>query len=474
MAKSLDIVTLFIVARILGPAEFGLFAIAMAVSLVIQTVLDLPIVQSLLRKNDIEIDCIHTAFTLSAFRGLIIAVLLIALSWPLAALYEDQRLALLLCVLSLAPIFRSLSSPMLITFMQDYDYRRELVSELVGKIASLVVCVSAAILMESYWALAFSIVTTPLVITVLSYLWAPYIPQFTLSKWREFKDVIGWVTVSQLFMSLNWQLDKLLLGKYVAQDTLGKYSMSSNISELPQQAFVNPLIRPLISAFSNRDDRVEPFLLATNAIISTVGPLLALTSVMADVFVYVFLGPDWVEAGSMLRWLSVSVLVLLPIASITSLTISMNQSKVLAIRSVFELGIKVPTLFLGIYFFAVSGALAARMFVALATTIFMMCYVRKLIQLGFFTYFKCIAIPSLCMVLMSILAQWLLLNTHWINSEIMQILYISFVSLLFYVFLLYLFWILSNRPNGIVGLVHTFLVNKIQNRKKYRMSRDPG
>jgi len=104
-----------------------------------------------------------------------------------------------------------------------------------AKVVSFALVVFSAILTQSYWAIAVGTIATALMLNVLSYVYAPYRPRFSLRHWRAFADVLGWNTVTQIMQSINWQLDRILLGRILPSDIFGQYAVSSNLSEIPQQ-----------------------------------------------------------------------------------------------------------------------------------------------------------------------------------------------------------------------------------------------
>jgi PST family polysaccharide transporter len=67
----------------LTPADFGLVAIAMTLVQICEAIFELPVVQILVRSEEITHPLLHTAFTLGTLRGLLLGGVLVALAWPL-------------------------------------------------------------------------------------------------------------------------------------------------------------------------------------------------------------------------------------------------------------------------------------------------------------------------------------------------------------------------------------------------------
>src|SRR4051812_37528981 len=111
VAKCFDLLLTLILARILLPADFGLVAIAVAILLVASSVTELPVVDVLVQRDELDPDLIDTAFTLTVLRGLLVASVILIAAYPAATFYADPRLVPILSVLALIPIFTGLNSP---------------------------------------------------------------------------------------------------------------------------------------------------------------------------------------------------------------------------------------------------------------------------------------------------------------------------------------------------------------------------
>jgi O-antigen/teichoic acid export membrane protein len=180
VAKAIDLVLLLCLARLVGPDQFGLVAIAMAVVFVVEALFELPVAATLIRVDALTPDRLHTAFTLGLLRGLVVAAMLVLLAVPLAAFSEEPRLVALLAVLSLAPACRGMASPRLVEYNRAFDPRPDAAIELGGKAVAFAVALAVAAATHSYWAIAAATVCGPLAGTVLSYIVAPLRPRLTL------------------------------------------------------------------------------------------------------------------------------------------------------------------------------------------------------------------------------------------------------------------------------------------------------
>lgn len=385
LAKAVDFVTLLVLARLLGPADFGLVSMAMISVFIVEAVLDLPIAAALIRIEKPTPAMFSTAFTLSLMRGFVVALALGALAWPMAIFYHEPRLVPLVCVLAIAPVMRGLVSPRMILFVQHFDLRRDFALDVGSKLVALPVAIGIAYFTGSYWAIAAGTITTPVVMVLLSYHFAPLRPSLTLSARKIFVDMLSWNTVAQLFLVFNWQMDKLLLGKFVDLTAFGRYSMANDLAAIPSQAIVQPISRPLLATFAASHTTASlrsAYLHACATIVMVVCPILACLSLLAEPVVRLLLGEQWMAAADMLRWLAlVGIIGLVAIPS-TPLALNLNRTRFVTLRTGVEAVVKLPLMTATVALMGIPGALLTQAVVACVATAVAMWTVRQLIGIS--------------------------------------------------------------------------------------------
>jgi O-antigen/teichoic acid export membrane protein len=379
-SRVVDFLTLLMLARFLGPADFGLVATAMTLIFIVEAVLELPLSSALVRLQDITLRAYQTAFTLGLLRGLLVAGLMAALASPIAAFYGDDRLVSLVCVLALAPATRGLISPRMVGFEKAMDFRRKGILELIGKSIASAAAIAIAVTSGSYWAVAAGTVITPTAMMISSYVMAPMRPRLTLVDWPLFSDLVGWNFISQTITAVNWQIDRILLPRFIDVASFGRFAAANDLAQLPYQAVSSPVAAPLMSAFvSARDNgRIRDAYLSSSAgLIFLLMPIFVFMAIMSGQVIHVLLGPQWSGASEILAGLAVASLLGLPSIPMAPLVMVMGHSKSLAVRSAVELLVRVPLSLVGVVFFGIAGAVFARAGGSLAVSASSMALVRS-------------------------------------------------------------------------------------------------
>lgn len=459
IARMIDFFALLVLARLLSPDDFGLVAIATSILIIVETVLDLPLVAALLRRQALSDGMINTAFTMNALRGLAIALLLVLLAWPTAWLYDDPRLLWLMIVISAAPAMRSIMSPKLVLFMQRFDFRREFALDVISKGTALIASVATASLTGSYWALAVGAVVGPTIAAIVSYIMAPVRPVWTLCEYKQFTDIISWNTVGQILNSVNWQLDRLLLPRFASLAVLGMFSIADSLAGVVHQVFVGPLMRPLIAGFSNLNDRqrlVAAYLKSTSAITLVAGPVLLIMMVLAEPVLRLAVGEKWVSATTIFQGLCIVSLFTLPTASMPALAMVLDKTRFAALRMGLEFAIRVPTAIVAIAYFDATGAIIARFVGVLVGYVATMAIVRHLIGAPIYMQLAAFGralVPTLPMLAFLFWVQPFLITMPAGLGLALSLALCGAASMaIFWLFALAL-WLVSGASGGLEGLV---------------------
>lgn len=384
--RLIDLATMLVLTRILTPADFGLVAIAVSLVALTEAVLELPVNQALLRLPVIEQAHYDTAFTIGLIRGAVLGGFLAACAIPFAHWYHDPRLIALICVLALGPAARGLYSPRMAEFQKVLSFWRDFAIEVSGKAISFVSCTAIALLTHSYWALAIGSVFYSVGMALQSYRFAPYRPRLSLSEGAHFYEFAGWITLAQIVSAINWQFERLLLGKIRPMAQVGLFSTASDIASIPFLALFGPMARPLLAAFARVLD--DPHRLAasyqkaSSAMVAIGLPLLIGESLLAEPMVRLVLGEKWSGAAPLVRWLALSLTPALFTLPAMSLLMATGRTQVVLRRNLLEFCVKLPIAVAGAFSHGFMGIVVARFVAELAADLYGMVAVRSITGLS--------------------------------------------------------------------------------------------
>jgi PST family polysaccharide transporter len=463
--RGIDFLGLLVLARLLTPADFGVVAVAMTLILIVEAVFELPVGQVLLVEKTVTRPLLNTAFTLSIARGAVLALLVCAAAWPFAMFYQDPRLMPLICTLAIAPAVRGIQNPGMTQYDRALDFRRQISIDVGSKLVSFLVSSVLAYLTDSYWALACGTVLTPVLLLIMSFTLVPYRPKLTLAEWRLFSGFLGWLSAGQVIGALTWQIDRLVLGWAINKPTVGRFTIADNLSALPNQILLAPIIGPLsvpLSRVQDDEERLKGAYLKLMSMVALVGfPSLTGLAILAEPFVRVALGPAWGNAGEILRWLSLSGIPALLWMPFNTLALATKRSWLIFSRQLIDLFVKLPTAIGLILTFGLIGACIARGIATSVIGIASLLAARKIIAISLRDQFRAIGRPAFGAGLMTILLSWpisQLTSTTPLPVLIALMLCITAAGALIYAATVGLLWTIAGRPAGGEALIHGSLM----------------
>lgn len=386
IGRIIDFFNLLILARILTPADFGLVALAMSLVMVIDTVLEMPVTQALVRLPTIDKSHLDTGFTLSIMRSGVIVIAVMAATWPFAAFNHDTELIPIVACLAIGPIVRGFFSPAMVHFARNLGFWQTFVMEVSGKLVAFAAAIATVLAGGTYWAIVVNFVTSYTTSTIVSYLLAPYRPALSLARFRDFAGFVGWYSAAQVVSALNWQFDRVMIGALSAKAALGRYAVASDVATLPTQSLIGPALQPVMAAFSmigSDHERLRlAFLKAARfAMVVSVPTCLGL-SLTADLATTLLLGAQWTEAAPILAILALSVAPIPYYQTLYSLCMAVDRTNEIFRLNWIDLVIRLVCLPVGFFAYAVVGVSLARVVLALVMFGFYLASVRKLLGIG--------------------------------------------------------------------------------------------
>lgn len=382
--RIVDFVTLVLLARFLSPSDFGLTTLATSIIIVVEMMLEIPIITALMRLPQIDDKHLDTAFTLGLARGTIVGVVLIILAWPFVLLYQEPRLLALLIFLTLAPVARSIYSPRIIDYYRDLNFESYITVDLTGKVVAAFLSVISLYLGFGYWAIATHTVMSSLLPTVFSYFRAPYKPKISLEKFSDFASFIGWFTPAQLVSALSWQFDRAFLGYFIDRGVLGQYAIASNLAALPIQSIIAPAMSPMMAAFARfSDDRARlklSVLKATQLTIAISAPIGLGISQTSDLLSSLLFGEHWIGSSKYLSILGLTIVLGSYGQPLTNLAFSLNRPRLNFQLSLVDLGFKCAAIPVGYAYFGAVGVAYACVLSSLIIFVVSLYFIDELVS----------------------------------------------------------------------------------------------
>lgn len=291
--RLLAFLSIVVLARFLGPEDFGLVAIAASYVAIVEGLSDFDVNSALIRTRDAHRSLYDSAWTLSVGRGIGSALVMLAV----APFVGDSRIGTVLCVLAMSPLLTGFSNPRFIMFERDLIYSKLATLMLSARIVSFGVTVFIAVAYRSYWALVLGQVGHSLTSMVLTYLLKPYRPVWSVARFWDIFAFSGWMSLTTMVTTISMQTDRIIVGRLLGIADAGSYYVTQRVGSAPTAELAGPLRRLLFPSFSEIAHDRRRLRRAVCEAISILGSLTLPAGVgfalVANDFVPLVLGERW-------------------------------------------------------------------------------------------------------------------------------------------------------------------------------------
>ncbi len=311
--QALALATTAALARLLGPAAFGLLAMVTAVTGVL-TILQGGLSVATVQREDLNHSQVSGLFWISVALGTTLTFIVIGLAPFVAWFYDEPRLLVITPALAGTFFLGSLGAQPLALLQRRMRFAAIAWIEVAALCFSSAVAVALALLGAGYWAL----VAAPLVASLLSsglawqcVVWRPAPPWRSGGVGPLLRFAAG-IGGAGLFNYLARNLDNVIVGRFFGEYWLGQYDRAYRILLLPLRQISTPLTtvaQPLLSRLQNDPQRFARTYYAGLSIVFFLGmPVSAFSFVAADLLVLVLLGTQWLDSVALFKALAPAAL----------------------------------------------------------------------------------------------------------------------------------------------------------------------
>ena len=287
-----------VLARLIAPAQFGLFAVALAVQGILVTIAELGISADLVRTGDIRHRA-PTVATIGLVSSALITLSMVAMAGPLATAFGAPGAERVIQVLSVTILLSGVAVVPYALIQREFQQGRQLVADLVSFVISTVGAIGLALAGQGAMSLAWSRLLGQGVATLLLFWFTRTVPRYGFDRVvaRQVVTFGAPLAAANLLSGLLMNVDYIVVGRSLGAVQLGFYLLAFNISLWPTSVLGQAVRSVALPGFSrllgDRDRLSRTFSAAaalTLAAALFVGVQLATLAVPLIRFVY---GERW-------------------------------------------------------------------------------------------------------------------------------------------------------------------------------------
>ncbi len=306
--RTLGLISTLILAHLLMPTDFGLVAMAMSLSAMLQLLTYFSFDIALLRERETDPAHFDAVWTLNVIAGCVIAILMLALAVPAAHFYHAPRLTDVILALAAAPFIQGFENVGIITFRKEMRFDRDFRFMFSRRIIKFAVAVGIAVWLRTYWALVLGILAGPAAGVIISYRMHSYRPRFSLASLGDLLHFTKWLMLQNVLTFLKQHTSDFVVGRLAGPGSLGLFSVAAEIADLPGTELVQPINRAVMPAYMKLAHDLPALRREYLSVMSVVAllaiPAVAGVALCAPFIVILFLGPKWLPAAGVLEILA--------------------------------------------------------------------------------------------------------------------------------------------------------------------------
>lgn len=315
LSKSSTLIMTVVVARLLAPAEFGLFALALLIVNLFDYVKDLGVGAALVQSRRDWKQIAPTGLVVSAGFGLVAAGVMAASAPWSAELLGHKDLTALVQVLAIGLAISSLSAVPAAWLRRELNFSSRLLPEFAGALSKTIVTIALAATGFGVWSLAYGQLVATILTTTLYWIVAkaPTRIGFDSAEARRLTKYGIPVTALTLLAFGIYNVDYLSIGSRLGTTELGLYTLAYRLPELLVLNLCSVISEVLFSSLSRLQHDsaklIAHYRQALSAVVVLTAPVGAGLAVISAPLIDLLYGHAYAPAAPMLTLLAVYTVV---------------------------------------------------------------------------------------------------------------------------------------------------------------------
>ena len=315
--KLIFLVRVLVVGRLLGPDEFGLFAVSLVALDFLLKITDFGMVPALVQRQDAEQRHYDVAWTMGLLRASVVGLAVFIAAPLIADLFKEPRATDLVRVLALRPLLEAGASIRVAELTRQLRFRPLALLQFTEAAVSTTLSI-ALVWPFGVWALVAGPLGGALTSLIVSYLVAPHRPRMSLDR-AAILPLLRygrWIFASALVAPLATSLLQLAISRQLGVAELGLYFLACKLAFLPTEVasgVVGSVAFPLYARLQdNPRQATRTFQLILIGMVAVVLPAALLVYVLAPALGENVLGARWQGTVPLIRvlvWVNVLGLV---------------------------------------------------------------------------------------------------------------------------------------------------------------------
>lgn len=306
------LVTIAVLTRVLGPQDFGTVAAASAVLPFFYLLSDIGFAAYIVQVDHVDRRMLSTSFWFSLLAGLVLAAALVAAAPLFGLVFRSGDFVPVLQLLSLTVVLTATSSVPMALMRRAMRFRALAVQGTIAAVVAQVVAVTMTLTGFGVWALVGQSLASQLLMAVLAWYAARWVPAFTFSR-RDFSTMASFgskvLGVEFVAMCRVWT-ESAIISATLGLNALGYLNIAQRLVQIIQDltgAALVPVSTVAFARIRDSSDRLRgAYVRALRMTYAALSPLLTMVAVAAPLIIPVVFGAGWEQSAHVAQILAIA------------------------------------------------------------------------------------------------------------------------------------------------------------------------
>jgi teichuronic acid exporter len=322
-----------IIARLLTPDEFGVYSVALVFATLSELMKDFGVTNYIIKEKELSNEKLESSLSLLVIFALIIALLMLLLSFPIGSFYQSDELVTIIQILTINIVispFGTIPNALLLRGMKikavNVIY---LISSILGTGLTLILAYSDI----GVLSLAIGHVATS-VFKIIGFQFLSFelkAKKLGVSKIKEIFGYASYAAGTNIIAHFGNSSQDWILAKALGMEAVGTYARGTSTVDLYDKAFsnaINKILMPIFAQKHHDKDSLSAAYVKLLSIQSTLAwPILAAMAIFAEPLVSILYGDQWGLVAQLIPWMCAGKMMVIITQPTNSLMLATGRSK---------------------------------------------------------------------------------------------------------------------------------------------------
>jgi lipopolysaccharide exporter len=353
----LSLLSFVLLARLLTPAQVGLFSVAMALISITQVIRDFGLVSFLIQKKDLDTEHIASAWALALAFGATLFVLVQLGAPAIGSFYNDASLTSIARIIGLNFLVLPFNSVCLALLRRSMNFKAVMRINLSAAFCSTMLTLLLAWTGFGAFALALGAVANNAFVAVgiLATGAAARLPRPALLHWREILGFGGPLTAANVITSVAMDINDLAVGKILGFQSVAIISRAQGLMNLFHRDFMTAVRNVAYPAFSqaNRDGGAmeEKFIASVGNVTAVAFTFYGFAALFPLETLRLMFGPQWDQSAPLVPLFCLAGAASSLVSLVPTIMLATGHSKLVATLELIFQPTRAITLCAATYYF---------------------------------------------------------------------------------------------------------------------------